>query len=506
MKYFKIIFNKYTLLILSTLLRLVLIILAVYYLSSLGGWWVYVIYVIRFAVFVRIISDDTNPSHKIPWLVICLAFPIVGITLYILFSKKFVSYRQLKMNKKTSVYIEPYIKTNRLTDFDERNPYIGQSDCIFKQSKMPLYSSTDTKFFATGEQFFEALKDDLSKAKHFIFMEYFYIRDDKMWSEIFPILQQKVSEGVEVRVMYDDIGSIGKITGRFLKNMRKSGINVVIYNRFIPVISAIHNNRDHRKITVIDGTIGYTGGINIGDEYINHTHPFGYWKDTAVRLEGEGVKNFTIMFLQQFDSQTRKVDDYSKYLDLDYPKFDNAGYVQPFCDGAKPLFQDQVGENAYLNMINQAKRSITITTPYFIVDYQIENALKLAASRGVEVRLVVPHIPDKKIVYLMTKSNYKRLFSYGVKVYTYTPGFIHSKMIMVDDEVVIVGTMNFDYRSLVHHYEDGVWMYGTKCINDIKADMEQLIAQSQQETAETTNSNIFVRLFCSLISVLSPLF
>ncbi len=505
MRYLKTIFNKQTLLILSTLLRLIFVIFVVYYFSTLVGWFHYLLLVLRFVVFVRIINDTTNPSHKIPWLVLCLAFPIVGITCYILFSKKFVSYRQMRIYRKTIKVSKKYQQqsdkvTQSIGDNVDKNMY------IYNQCAMPVHTGTEVKYLKNGETFLHSLLIDLKTAKKFIFMEYFYVKDGKMWSEIEEILKEKIAEGVEVRLMVDDIGTIGKVPKGFFRHLRKIGINVIKYNRFIPIISAIHNNRDHRKITVIDGIIGYTGGINIGDEYVNYTHPYGYWKDTAVRLYGKAVDNFTIMFLQMFNSQTKRVDMYSDYIIADTCTAQNDGFVQPFCDGPKPIFTDQIGENTYLNIINQAKHSVTITTPYFIVDYQLINALKMASSRGIDVKLVVPNIPDKKIVYALTRTNYKQLFSSGVKVYKYTPGFIHGKMILADDEVAMVGTMNWDYRSLVHHYEDGVLMYKTSCIADIKKDMDDIIEASEEQSLENTKINIFVRIWCSLIAVFSPLF
>jgi len=474
----------------------------VYYLSIYVGWVSYCLTIIRFVVLLKIVNDDTNPSHKIPWLVICLVFPVAGTTLYVIFSKKLISYRQMQMFRKTRAVSSKYSKKH-IKSLDK---YADISNYICSTSFMPCHDGTSVKYLPTGQDFLHNLIKDLKRAEKFIFMEYFYIKDGIMWQEILKVIKDRLSNGVEVRIMYDDIGTINKVSANFFRKLKKLGIQIVKYNKFKPIISAIHNNRDHRKITIIDGVIAYTGGINIGDEYVNIVHPFGYWKDTALRIEGKAVDNFTIMFLQQYNSQTRKVDMYSNYVVASRVNMATDGYVQPFCDGPKPVYSEQIAQNTYLNMINKARKSIIITTPYFIVDYQILNALKVAVSRGVDVKLIVPGIPDKKMVYALTKSNYRRLLSYGVKVYKYTPGFIHSKMILVDDEMAIVGTMNYDYRSLVHHYEDGVWLCGNECIKDIRSDMLNILDVSEEQTLEMTRMNIFIELFCGFISIFSPMF
>ena len=334
---------------------------------------------------------------------------------------------------------------------EERDPQIARmASYIAKSGCYPVWEHTAVTYFPLGEDKFAALLPALRQAKHFIFLEYFIIEEGRMWDAILEILREKAEAQLDVRVMYDDLGSISKVSSKYDRKLRSYGINCVKFNPFRPILSAVHNNRDHRKIAVIDGVIGYTGGANLADEYINETHPFGIWKDAALRLEGEGVKSLTMMFLQNFDFSTGRFDRFEDYLPKSEPSFRDCGWVQAFGDGPKPWSEEQVGENAYLNLINQAKHKLYVMTPYLIADHTLMNALILAARRGVDVRVVTPHIPDKRAVYWLTRSNYAPLIEGGVKIYEFTPGFIHSK-VMLSDDTAIVGTINLDYRSLVHH-------------------------------------------------------
>lgn len=326
-----------------------------------------------------------------------------------------------------------------------------------------------------------------------------------MWDSIHEILRRKAESGVEVRLMYDDIGTVGMLKSGYFKKLRKEGINCYKFNPFRPVVSGIFNNRDHRKITVIDGRVGYTGGVNLGDEYINENKRLGHWKDTALKIRGSAVENLCKMFLQAFDMTAKSVSDYAKYLDIEYERFADEGYIHPFGDGPKPYYAEQVGENNYINLINRAKKYVYITTPYLIIDHNIESALRNAALRGVDVRIIVPHIPDKKLVFNMTRSHYPYLMQTGVKIYEYTPGFIHAKSLVADDEFAFVGTINLDYRSLVHHYECGAVLYKTPCIALIKEDIDATIAVSQEVTKENYRMGRFARAVNSVLTIFAPM-
>ena len=326
-----------------------------------------------------------------------------------------------------------------------------------------------------------------------------------MLEEILDILETKIKEGVEVRLIIDDIGCMKNLPLWYTRKIRNIGIKLVIFNRFVPIVSAVHNNRDHRKIVIIDGKIAYTGGINIADEYINEIHPYGYWKDSGIRLVGRCVDEFTMMFLINYDLQIRKVDtNIHRYLELEnFSSLKANGVVLPYGDGPRPAYQEYVGENVYLNMINSAERYIYITTPYLIIDSKIENALINASLKGVDVRIVTPGIPDKKMIYLITRSTYFNLQKYGVKIYEYKPGFIHAKQVLCDDDVGIIGTINFDYRSLLHHYENAVWMYKTDALVSLKKDFDDIF--NNANSMEKYHQNIFVYILCKALKIFQPL-
>lgn len=288
--------------------------------------------------------------------------------------------------------------------------------------------------------------------------------------------------------------------------MRKQGIQCVKFNPFLPVVTNVHNTRDHRKIAVIDGRIGYTGGLNLADEYVNLESPYGHWKDSAVRLEGEGVKPLIVMFLTLYNMQRRSTEDFSAYIPERYERFEGEGYVQPYGDGPRPMYARQIGEDVYINLLNGAKGYVYIATPYLIIDYRMREALVMAAERGVDVRIITPHVPDKKIAFSLTRSNYMALIKGGVKIYEYTPGFIHSKIFLCDGEAGVVGTINLDYRSLMHHYENAVLMYKTKALEGVKADMDATFAKSKLQTEEDAKKNVVWRLLCEIAKVFAPLF
>jgi len=323
-----------------------------------------------------------------------------------------------------------------------------------------------------------------------------------MWQSIYEILKEKVKEGVDVRLIYDDFGCLNKLKSSFPYELRKNGIKVATFNTLLPVLSMKINYRDHRKIIVIDGNVAFTGGMNLSDEYININSPFGYWKDSMILLKGEGVQNLTFMFLSMWKRCKREDFDFRDYS----VKSDNLtdGFVQVFGDG--PFTQEQSTEMTYMQIINEANHYVYITTPYLILDNEVLTALKTASLSGIDVRIVVPHIPDKKIVYMITQSYYQELLDAGVKIYEYTPGFIHSKSIISDDTLGIVGSANFDYRSLYLHYEVSCMLYDTSSLQDIKNDFLKTIEESEEIKRENLKKpNIFKKIFVSIIRVFSPM-
>lgn len=381
----------------------------------------------------------------------------------------------------------------------------AQANFLYSAASMPCCDNSVAAYYPLGEDFDSALLSDLEKAEHFIMMEYFIVQEGKMWDSIHAVLKEKAAQGVSVFFMYDDFGCMTTLPERYYWQLCEEGIQCILSNKFTPVLSNVHNNRDHRKITVIDGRIGFTGGVNLADEYINAVEKYGHWKDTAVRIEGEAVKNLMMLFIASWNTQSKKPIDCDAYMEVPEAQLQGRGYVIPFGDGLAPLYRDTIGKNVYLNMIHGAKEYLYITTPYLICDHELLSALRIAARKGMDVRIITPHIPDKKTVFLMTRSNYRVLLQDGVKIYEYTPGFIHAKNFVCDDKLAVCGTINLDYRSLVHHFECGAWMYDTECIGDMKADFLATVEQSQQIVVGETMLRGWQRLLAELMKVFSPL-
>ncbi len=453
-------------------------------------------------------NRDMVPETKIPWILCIIVLNVMGVAIYVTFSSNRPTKQQRKLYKALDETLSPHI--HRTLTKEQTEEALGKwssvSEALYAVNPAAiLHGNTKTNYYPSGEKFFEALLSDLEKAKKFIFIETFIIKKGKIWSALLDVLSRKAKEGVEVRVMYDDVGSMGMVPASYPKELEALGIRCRRFNPFKPVITNLHNNRDHRKIAVIDGTVGYTGGINLADEYANLEHPFGEWKDAGVRLEGEGVQVFTLMFLRMFGLQAKQIEDVDYYLP-EPPAFEGEGYVQPYGDGPSPLYGRHLGEDVYINILNTARRYVWITTPYLIIDYRMREALVLAAQRGVDVRLLTPHIPDKKVPFALTRSNYMALIQGGVKVYEYTPGFVHAKCFLADDEAGVVGTINLDYRSFLFHFEDAVFLSGGTALKELKADFEATFPISELQTEESAKRSVVWRGICELAKIFAPLF
>ncbi len=454
---------------------------------------------------VIIINSKMIVEGKLGWVILFLLFPLFSLVIYKMFVWKKAPKKYRKQIEQVKLQVAEINKKTATENAELREKlgdYYGQFEYIYKSSNLRTYENTKVNFLSSGELFYNELIEELNKAKSYIFMEYFIIERGAMFNSILEILKKKVQEGVDVRIMYDDLGTIHKLPNNYPKKLKKYGIKCVKFNSFIPIMSAFHNNRDHRKITIIDGQVGFVSGLNLADEYINIVQPFGYWKDSGVKLCGEAVKSLLMMFLQLYSVQTQNVEDCKKYIENVKPVKSN-GFVCPYGDGPRYFDEDNVALNVYLNMINQAKNYIWITTPYLITDSKLTTALCNAAKRGVDVRIITPHIPDKKYIFVLTRSNYKVLQEAGVKIYEYEKGFVHSKQLLCDDNIAIVGTINLDYRSLLHHYECGVLMCGVDCVKDIKKDFEQMFSISIN--MKDYKQKAFMRLYCAIIKVFTPM-
>ncbi len=506
MKILKLLFSKMIIIFLLFLIQVLLIFYTVAILEIFPLFQCISV-LISLLVFFNIVNKKESPEFKIPWLVLLAILPFFTIMIYILFANKKMTKKESKKINEIQTKVKSHISQNDENCTLLLKENIGIENYLSKNSFLKGSISSKVTYYKIGEDFFHDLLIELNKAEKYIFMEYFIVHEGKMWDSIYEILKQKVKNGVEIRFMYDDIGSVGAVKSNFAKKLNKEGIKCVKFNPFRPIVSGVHNNRDHRKITIIDGKVGFTGGVNLGDEYINENKRLGHWKDTVIKIEGKAVDNLIALFLQLYDMNIKiENEDFGKYFIKEHVKFINEGYVHPFGDGPKPFYKEQVGENNYLNLINNAKKYCYITTPYLILDYNLTTALRNAAFKGVDVRIITPHIPDKKIVFNITRSNYPYLLKAGVKIYEYTPGFIHAKMLLADDEFAFVGTINLDYRSLVHHYECGAVMYKTPCLQDIKSDFLDTINKSQEISLQNFKMSKIALLLNAILNMFSPMF
>ena len=429
-------------------------------------------------VILRLNGKHINSAMKIAWILLIMAFPFMGLCLYLLFvilgdpgmGKRLRAIRTELAHTETAAF-------ERLEQKDLA--LANQSRYLCDHVGYPVYENTAVRYYGEAKDAFEDLKRDLQKAEKFIFMEYFIIADGSAFREIEQILVEKARQGVEIRLMYDDIGSVGYVNMAFAKKLNAEGIKCMPFNPAFPVLNLFLNHRDHRKATIIDGKVGFTGGYNLSDEYFDRTHPYGKWKDTGLRLEGEAVRSLTAIFLELWKLQTRDKEDVGKYLDICH-RAAAEGFVQPFADD--PLGKERVAENVYLNLTNLAQKSLYFTTPYLIITDEMNRALGLAAMRGVDVRIITPGVPDKKTIYAVTRSYYAGLARQGVRIFEYTPGFCHAKQCVCDGKIATVGTSNLDYRSLYHHFENNVLLSGCDAVGDIAADFDSLFPQCREVT------------------------
>ncbi len=460
--------------------------------------------VLSVALVIHIINGDSNPVVKMTWIILITVVPVFGLMLYS-FVRIDIGHRLMikaysDIQKKTEKYTRPDCAVSA-EDIDADDNFKGISRYLYGEG-FATYKNTKTTYFPLGEDKFKELLIQLEKAEKFIFLEYFIVEDGHMWSSVLEILKCKAKAGVEVRVMYDGSNTVSKLPYGYHKKLKRLGIKCKMFAPFKPFVSTYYNNRDHRKIAVIDGRVAFTGGINLADEYIGEKVVYGHWKDTAVMLEGDGVRGFTLMFLQMWSLNESK-ESYGKYLSDTFP-VPCDGYVIPYSDS--PLDKDLVGETVYLDMINTAKSYIHITTPYLIIDNEMITALTFAAKRGVDVTLILPHIPDKKLIFALSHTYYRQLIEIGAKIYEYTPGFVHAKMFVSDDIKAVVGTINLDYRSLYHHFECGVYMYGKDAAKAVEDDFCDTLEKSECVTLMTLKKDrLIYKAAGRLLKLVAPL-
>ena len=437
-----------------------------------------------------LLSSDLDNSVKITWLVVIAVLPVVGVPLFFYVKSNFghnlLQKRLLELEHETRTHLPQEGESFR--KLEQQHPgAAGLARYLDgRGGGFPVRENTQVTYFPGGEAKFAALLRQLEKAERYIFLEYFIIDEGLMWGRILEILAKKAAQGVDVRVMYDGTCEFSTLPRNYPALLQELGIQCKVFSPVMPFVSTHYNYRDHRKILVIDGRVGFTGGVNLADEYINHVEKYGRWKDAAVMLEGEGVRSLTALFLQQWS--IFRAPELEQFLNEPIPVQEHVkGFVTPY--GDCPLDGERVGEMVYIDLLNRARRYVHIMTPYLILDGEMELALRFAAERGVDVHLILPGVPDKKFAYALAKTHYKALLQSGVKISEWTPGFVHAKVFVVDDREAVVGTINLDYRSLYHHFENAVWMVDAACIPDIERDFQDTLAQCR--TVEPTRESIW---------------
>lgn len=503
--FFKIVFSRTIIIFLSILIQAA-ILFGNFFL--LGRYWAYTyggMTVLGIVVLIYLINKEDLPEFKIAWVIPICSLPVFGTIIFLFVDKNFGSRRLKKeMNKiieSTKQYMQQKeIVLKELSAEDDASGkiafYLGNT------AGYPVYRSGENTYFRLGEDKWQDMLAELKKAEEFIFLEYFIVEPGIMWDSVLEVLQEKAQSGVEVRFMYDGMCSLLLLPYNYPAKMEKRGIKTKVFAPLVPMLSTHQNNRDHRKILVIDGKVAYTGGVNLADEYINKRDRFGHWKDVAVKITGEAVDSFTMMFLRNWDIRGAQ-GDYDKYLHRQTVDR-TQGFVIPYGDG--PDNGENTAEKVYLDILNTAKEYVHIMTPYFIVDSTFLMMLKHAAERGVEVKMILPHIPDKKYAFAIARTYYPTLLASGVQVYEYTPGFVHAKVFTSDACRAVVGTINLDYRSLYHHFECGAYFYGNPVVADMEADFQDTLKQCQAVTCEYYKSlPVFSRIFGHVCNVMAPL-
>lgn len=463
------------------------------------------------AVVIYIVNKRQNPSYQLAWIIPVLVFPVFGAMFYVFLETqpgaRMANRRLQDLEQET----KPYLKQDeevvaRLKKVSRGNAHLAHY--MSHYGGFPMYEHTTAEYFPLGDDMFPRLLEELRKAERYIFMEYFILERGEMWDAILAVLKEKVSQGVEVRVMYDGMCSLTLLPYGYPKEVEKLGVRCKMFSPVRPAISSVQNNRDHRKITVIDGHTAFTGGVNLADEYINRKVRFGHWKDTAIMVKGEAATSFLMMFLQMWNITEKKAEDYGKYLmkpEIRHQmQLQADGFVMPY--GDSPLDEETVGQHVYMDILNEARYYVHIMTPYLILDSDMITALTFAAKRGVETTIIMPHIPDKIYAYLLARSYYEELLLAGVKIFEYTPGFIHAKSFTSDDEKAVVGSINLDYRSLHLHYECAVYLYRNQAVRQVELDFQQTLEQCQEITAEDCRRYpLWKRLAGKVLRLFAPL-
>ena len=504
-KFFSRLLNRATITVALVLLQAGWLLWAFSYLTTGRIWVNAALRLLSLFIVLYLVRKDEDSSYKIIWIVLIGLLPLLGGALYLVFGNKAPSKgmrrRMQSVEKAHTGDLAQQPGPARQLAGDH---FSGLSRYVARYGPFPVWDKTQARYFPCGEAMYPKLLADLEKAEKFIFLEYFIVRSGKMWSGVEEILMRKAAQGVDVRLIYDDFGSLLGLPKDFVVRMERHHIRCIPFNPVVPLVSVVMNHRDHRKIVVVDGSVAYTGGINLADEYINAEKRFGYWKDAAIRLEGAAAWNFTVTFLNVWNAFRPSETDYTPFAPTpeQLPETSD-GLVQPYADS--PLDEENMAETVYLNILAQAKRYVYLYTPYFSVGQELLGAMKGAAKRGVDVRLILPGIPDKKLVFRLTRSYYVPLLRAGVKIYEYTPGFLHAKCYVSDDHVAVVGSINMDYRSLFLHFECGTLLYRNSQILALRDDVLNTLRKCREVQLSDCRTNLLGTLLDSVLRLLSPL-
>lgn len=502
--FFRLIFGRTTVVVLLLAAQILLLLAGLYHLQN------YLFYggsmLLGLVVALIIVNRPGNPASKITWIILFMIAPVFAVPLYVFIDTdlghRLARHRLAEVQMQTCHLLPPRREDQDALEL--QNPgAAGLSGYLLRMAGMPAYRNSGVDYFPSGEDAFPVMIEELEKAEHFIFLEYFIIQEGYMWGRVLKVLEDKVKQGVEVRVLYDGTCALFKLPYQYPKKLEALGIHCQMYAPLRPLVSTHYNNRDHRKIMVVDGRCAFTGGINLADEYINRIKLHGYWKDVAIRITGEAVRSFTFMFLQMWNTKGRALEDFSRYLNASAPVAAQ-GWVVPYCDS--PFDGENVGEMVYMDILNRAKKYVHIVTPYLIIDHEMLTALTFAAKRGVDVKIITPGVPDKKTIFALTKTYYQELIAGGVKIYEFSPGFTHAKNFVSDDSTAVSGSINLDYRSLYLHFECAALLFHSPAVHDIEADFQETLAQCKRITLEDCRKDKLTRRIAGwLLRPLAPL-
>jgi cardiolipin synthase len=504
---FRIIFSRTALIAVLLLVQIGILALGLVYVREYRVVLYAFLQILGIVVTIAIINGKDNPAFKLTWILVVLALPVFGTAMYIWCriqpGTHGLALRLQKLKEETDEYMEQDPRVFA----DLRRSKLATANLAYymaNQLHFPTYRNTEMMFFPLGQDKFAQLKEELNRAESFIFMEYFIVEESYMWSEILKILKHKARAGVEVRFMYDGIGSL-PMPHNYPEKLKKYGIKCKIFNPIRPVLSTVQNNRDHRKICVIDGKVAFTGGINLGDEYINRKRRFGHWKDTAIMLKGNAVQSFTMMFLNMWNIDERAKERYERYLTpMSSVVLDSLGYALPYADS--PYDHENVGEQVYFHILNHAKKYVHIMTPYLILDNEMITTLMQTAKSGIDVKIIMPYIPDKWYAFALAKTYYEELMEAGVEIYEYIPGFVHAKIFVSDDDTATVGTVNLDFRSLYLHHECGVFIYNNPVVADIEEDFQNTLERCRRVTfVQLRQRSLLMKMAGPVLRLFAPL-